>query len=118
MDTELDQVLTNSLHLHYNQNIMNNAVIQIRTDQELKESAQKVAEELGFSLSSLIKAFLKNVTRTKAVTFSTGEVPSAWLIEQMAQVQKDLQVGDYHKFNSETESLEFLKKKVDDRQLQ
>lgn len=110
MTVELDQVLTNSLHLHYNQNIMNNAVIQIRTNQELKESAQKVAEELGFSLSSLIKAFLKNVTRTKTVTFSTGEVPSTWLIEQMTQAKKDLQTGNYHKFNSETESLKFLKR--------
>ena len=89
---------------------MNNAVIQIRTDIELKESAQKVAEELGFSLSSLIKAFLKNVTRTKIVTFSTGEVPSAWLIEQMTKAQKDLQTGNYHKFNSETEFLKFLKR--------
>jgi addiction module RelB/DinJ family antitoxin len=89
---------------------MNNAVIQIRTDQELKESAQKVAEELGFSLSSLIKAFLKNVTRTKTVTFSTGEVPSTWLIQQMTKAKKDLQTGDYHKFDSETESLEFLKR--------
>ncbi len=105
-----DQVLTNSLHLHYNESIMNNAVIQIRTDQELKEAAQKVAEELGFSLSSLIKAFLKNVTRTKMVTFSTGEIPSAWLLEQMAQSKKDLQKGDYYKFDSEKESLAFLKK--------
>jgi len=110
MNIELDRVLTNSLHLHYNQNIMNNAVIQIRTDQELKESAQKVAEELGFSLSSLIKAFLKNVTRTKTVTFSTREIPSTWLIEQIEQAEKDVESGDYHKFNSETESLEFLKK--------
>ena len=115
MDTELDQVLTNSLHLHYNRNIMNNAVIQIRTDQELKESAQKVAEELGFSLSSLIKAFLKNVTRTKTVTFSTGEIPSAWLLEQMQQAQKDLKTADYYKFASTEQSLDFLKKQSNDR---
>ena len=110
MSTELGQALTNSLHLHYNRNIMNNAVIQIRTDIELKESAQKVAEELGFSLSSLIKAFLKNVTRTKTVIFSTGEVPSAWLLEQMSQAQKDLKTGDYYKFTSKEQSLDFLKK--------
>lgn len=89
---------------------MNNSVIQIRTDQELKDAAAKVAEELGFSLSSLIKAFLKNVTRTKTVTFSTGEVPSAWLLEQMAQAKKEMKEGDMYKFDSELESLEFLKK--------
>lgn len=110
MSINPDQVLTYSLHLHYNQSIMNNTVIQIRTDQELKEEAQKVAEELGFSLSSLIKAFLKNLTRTKMVTFSTGEVPSTWLLEQMTQAQKDLQKGDFYKFKSERESLAFLKK--------
>jgi addiction module RelB/DinJ family antitoxin len=73
---------------------MNTTVIQIRTDEKLKTEAQKVASELGFSLSSLIKAFLKNVTRTKSVTFSTSEVPSPWLIKQIKKSQEELKNGD------------------------
>ena len=110
MERNFSQVLTKSLHLQYNGGMVNNTVIQIRTDQELKDAAAKVAEELGFSLSSLIKAFLKNVTRTKSVTFSTGEVPSTWLLGQMKQAKADLAKGDYYKFDSEAESLKFLKK--------
>jgi addiction module RelB/DinJ family antitoxin len=73
---------------------MNTTVIQIRTDEKLKTEAQKVASELGFSLSSLIKAFLKNVTRTKSVTFSTSEAPSPWLIKQIKKSQEELKNGD------------------------
>jgi len=92
---------------------MNSTVIQIRTDQALKDSAQKVAEELGFSLSSLIKAFLKNVTRTKTVTFSTSEIPSPWLIKQIEQGKKDIKSGDYYKFETEAESIKFLKEQIE-----
>jgi addiction module RelB/DinJ family antitoxin len=91
---------------------MDTAVIQIRTDEKLKLEAQKVAEELGFSLSSLIKAFLKNVTRTKSVTFTTDETPSPWLIKQLKQAEKDIKNGDYHSFDTPGESLKFLQKQL------
>ena len=91
---------------------MDTTVIQIRTDEKLKADAQKVAEELGFSLSSLIKAFLKNVTKTKSVTFTTSEEPSPWLIKQLKQAEKNIKNGDYYSFNSPEESLEFLEKQI------
>lgn len=71
----------------------NTAVIQIRTNPALKKEAQAVADELGFSLSSLIKAFLKNVTITKSVTFTTEERPSPWLIKQIKQTEKNIKFG-------------------------
>ena len=51
---------------------MNTAVINIRTDLGLKSAAQKVAEELGFSISSLVNAYLKQLVKTKTVHFSGG----------------------------------------------
>ena len=44
---------------------MDASVINIRTDTQLKLAAQRVADNLGFNLSSLINAYLKNLVKTK-----------------------------------------------------
>lgn len=49
---------------------MQTAIIHIRTDPEVKIKAQKIAKELGFSLSSLLNAWLHHLIKTKTVTFS------------------------------------------------
>lgn len=86
----------------------NTAVIQIRTNPKLKKQAQDVADELGFSLSSLIKAFLKNVTKTKSVTFTTEEHPSPWLVKQIGEAQEDIKNNDYHSFKNNKDAMKFL----------
>jgi len=89
---------------------MDNAVIQIRTNKKLKDDAMAVAEDLGLSLSSLIKAFLSNVTKTKSVTFSVREQPSPYLIEAIKKADVDIKKGDFHSFDNPEDSLSFLKK--------
>jgi addiction module RelB/DinJ family antitoxin len=49
---------------------MNNAIINIKTDAKTKKEAQKVAAELGVSLSSLVTMTLRNVIRTKHLDIS------------------------------------------------
>ncbi len=49
---------------------MNTAVLTIKTNPDLKVEVQKIAAELGFSLSSLINAYLKHLALTKTVFFS------------------------------------------------
>ena len=48
---------------------MGTAVINIRTDAKVKSQAQKIAAELGISLSALINGFIRNLVRTKRVEF-------------------------------------------------
>lgn len=69
---------------------MNNTAINIKTNLETKEQAQKVADELGFSLSSLINAYLKQLVRTKRVEFAVQEEPSAYFISQAEKSAKDM----------------------------
>jgi len=46
-------------------------LINIKTDRDVKISAQKLAKELGLSLSAVVNAYLKaNLFATKAVNFS------------------------------------------------
>lgn len=52
---------------------MNNQVINLKIDSKTKREAQKVAEKLGFSLSSILKAYLKQLISEKSIVFSIPE---------------------------------------------
>lgn len=49
---------------------MDKTVINIKTNKEVKKNAQKIAEELGISLSDVINASLRNFIKTREVRFS------------------------------------------------
>lgn len=87
---------------------MRTAVINIKTDPEIKIQAQTIAADLGFSLSSLINAFLKNLTRTRAVAFSATEEPSAYLIQALKESEEDRLAGRYHSFSNADDAIAFL----------
>lgn len=46
-------------------------MINIKADQEVKKNAQKVANDLGLTLSAVINAYLKQLVRNKSVFFSS-----------------------------------------------
>ncbi len=68
-------------------------LLTVKTDKDLKEAAQKVADELGFSLGTLVNSFLKQFVRTKEITFSTSYSPSRSLILSIEQAEKELASG-------------------------
>ena len=45
-------------------------IINLKTDQEVKEKAQKIAKEIGLPLSAVINAYLKEFVREQSVRFS------------------------------------------------
>jgi addiction module RelB/DinJ family antitoxin len=47
------------------------SIINIKTDKEVKKNAQKIAKDIGLSLSDVINASLRNFIRTREVYFST-----------------------------------------------
>lgn len=73
---------------------MNTAVVNVKVNPTVKKQAQHVARELGFSLSSLINAYLKQLVKTKAITFSVAsEEPTEYLLEMLKESKKDIQEG-------------------------
>src|SRR5581483_9472934 len=72
---------------------MNTAVINIKIDPKTKKKAQIVARELGLSLSAILNAYLTQLVRTKAVTFSAPEEPSDFLIQSLKESEKDKKSG-------------------------
>ncbi|TSC66714.1 MAG: Uncharacterized protein CEO21_97 [Microgenomates group bacterium Gr01-1014_80] len=91
---------------------MHTAAIYIKTDPEVKLKAQKVAKEIGVSLSSLLNAWLRDFIRTKTVTFSTrNETPSQYLIDSIKQAEKDIKEGNVSPaFKTGKEAVEWLEK--------
>jgi addiction module RelB/DinJ family antitoxin len=74
---------------------MKTAIINIKTELETKQKAQKIAGELGFSLGSVLNAYLKKLVREKTINFSihTKEEPSQWLINELKEAEKDEREG-------------------------
>jgi addiction module RelB/DinJ family antitoxin len=73
---------------------MNTAVINIKVQPDIKKRAQIVASELGFSLSALINAYLKQLVKTKTVIFSaSSEEPTEYLLEALRESREDITKG-------------------------
>ena len=74
---------------------MNTAVIITKTEPEVKIEAQRIAKELGFNLSSLVNGWLRQLIKTKTVTFSASdEEPSEYLISLMKKAEADYKKGN------------------------
>ncbi|MDO8593722.1 MAG: hypothetical protein Q7R59_02410 [bacterium] len=69
---------------------MKTAMINIKTETRVKEQAQELAEELGFSLSALVTASLKQFVRTREVQFSALPRMTSYLEGVIKEVEKDI----------------------------
>ncbi|MBU1000351.1 type II toxin-antitoxin system RelB/DinJ family antitoxin [Patescibacteria group bacterium] len=68
--------------------------IYIRMKSDMKKEAQEVADKLGFSLSTLIKAYVKQLIKTKHIDFSLEEKPSKFLIDSIKRAERDIKEGN------------------------
>lgn len=69
---------------------MQQAQLTIRIDQKLKKQAQNTAENFGLPLSSLIKAFLTNVVKTKK--FALNECSDEYFDSIIMESCRDKQI--------------------------
>ena len=90
---------------------MKNAVINIKTDIATKKRAKKVAEELGFSLSSLANAYFRNLIKTREIYFSADskEEPNEYMIKALKEAKKEKKESPV--FNSSADAIGWLKDK-------
>jgi addiction module RelB/DinJ family antitoxin len=88
---------------------MKTAVINIKTDPKVKAEAKKVADELGFSLSSLLDGYMRHLVKTKTVFFSAKrEEPSEYLIEAIKTAELNRKRGEYTSFSTKKGALKFV----------
>ncbi len=68
-------------------------LINIKADKEVKESAQKIAEELGLSLSAIINASLKQLVKNREVYFSAIPRMTTYLENIIKEAKRDYEAG-------------------------
>ncbi len=92
---------------------MNTAVVNVKVDPQVKKEAQKVAKDLGLSLSGAVNGFLKHLIRTKTIHFSMSEEPSEYFIEALKESKEDIKAGRVVSFDDPNKALVFLDKMID-----
>lgn len=73
---------------------MNVTSIHVKIESDIKDQAQKTAEELGLSLSAVMKALLKQFIRTQRLSVGVGEEPSVYMIEALKKSDKEYKDGN------------------------
>ena len=65
---------------------MSTTNINIRTDKEVKETAEKIFEQLGLNMTTAVNMFLRQAIRENGIPFCpTLEVPNAVTIAAMEE---------------------------------
>ncbi len=72
---------------------MNTTSIHIKIEANIKDQAQQTAEELGLSLSGVMKALLKQFIRTKHLSVGLGEEPSVYMMEELQKSDNEYKNG-------------------------
>lgn len=87
---------------------MQYTTLHIKTDTKTRDEAKKVAEEFGFSLTSLVNALLKQVVRNNALTLTVNEKPSEYMMKSLRTSEADAKAGRKISFESGKDALKYL----------
>jgi len=69
------------------------SIITLKTDTEVKKTAQKLAEDLGLTLSAVVNASLRQFIRDSGVHFSKSYVMTPELEKIIGKAEKDREAG-------------------------
>src|SRR3954465_4759867 len=94
---------------------MNTTTIHIKTDVKTRNDAKKVAEEFGFSLTSLVNALLRQIARNKTLNLNLEENPTPYMIKSLKKAEEDEKAGRVISFASGEEALEYVRSLIDDK---
>lgn len=88
---------------------MNTTSIHIKVEEDIKNQAQRVAEDLGLSLSGVIKALLKQFVRTKQLSVGTREeIPNQYFIKSLRKSEEDVKAGRVISFESGDDAIKYV----------
>jgi addiction module RelB/DinJ family antitoxin len=88
-----------------------NTVISVKIDKDVKASAQEVANSAGLTLSTLVNAYLRQVSATRRIELYSPEQMTPKLEKLIEEVEAELKGGKASKeFSSVEEFLADLKK--------
>jgi addiction module RelB/DinJ family antitoxin len=75
---------------------MSTTSLHIKIEPDLKRQAQKTAKEMGFSLSAVVKALLKQFIRTKSLSVDASglpRIPTARARQHLKPAEEEIKAG-------------------------
>lgn len=72
---------------------MSQIPVTIKIDADLKLEAQKLAKNLGLSLSAIVENKLREVVRERRVLFEEELIPNKKTATELRQIQEDVKSG-------------------------
>jgi addiction module RelB/DinJ family antitoxin len=96
----------------YTEYQMTTTTIHIKTEIKTRDAAKKVAEDFGFTLTSLVNALLKQIARNKRLTLSLEENPTPYMVESLKRSEADVKAGRVVSFASGKDALEYLAREI------
>src|SRR3954471_15002603 len=88
--------------------------IHVKTDIKTRDTAKQVAEEFGFTLTSLVNALLRQVARTRRLTLNLEETPTPEAVEMLKQSEEDFKAGRVKHFKSGQEAVAYVHSLIKD----
>lgn len=88
------------------------AVINIKTDPQIKDRAMCVAEKLGVSINAVLNNELRRFALEESVTFDMPSVPNARTCRALAYSRKQIEKGAYHRFRDNKKAFDFLRREL------
>lgn len=92
---------------------MNTASLHIKIEPTIKKQAQEAADELGLSLSAVMKALLKQFIRTKQLSVGANEIPNDYLLQSLQQAKEDIKAGRTTSFKDGHDALAYLDREIE-----
>jgi len=71
------------------------AIINLKTDPQLKKLVAETASRLGVSISAVLNNELRRFTVEQSITFEIPEAPNAATAKQLGLSRKQINSGDY-----------------------
>lgn len=89
---------------------MSKSVLIVKTDPRVKANAQRVAKEMGLSLSAVINAQLIEFSKTREITFSAEPRYNPRYVKELLALSRDAKTGKNFspKFSNMSDAIAWL----------
>ncbi|MEK9165414.1 MAG: hypothetical protein AAB525_00975 [Patescibacteria group bacterium] len=92
---------------------MHTAQIGFKTTPQIKIQAQRLSNNLGVNLSSVLNGLLKQFIRTKRLELSIDPQPSEFALDMIAESKEDRKNGRYSPaFDNAENAIDYLHKEA------
>lgn len=91
---------------------MATTLLTIKVEESDKKKAQKLAKQLGFSLSGVMKAYLQKFLREKRL--NVGLELTDWAKEELRKSKQDVKAGRVVSFEDGKAALAYLDKLIEE----